>query len=372
MRWTAEQYIDMMTYNGHTRQMFCELFGLLIGLDEEWKNQGASKSELDLTDFGYDYVDVEHVGNTGAINTFAATTLEENDEFVISRDHLGRTVKLCKNAATIPLPLDFPVKDMESWLKIKPMFTFDESRIDRRHIGYCEEARLQGALISGSMPGGFDIVRELMGEEVGCLAYYEQPELIHNIMDTVSDTAYRVYETLSRDLTIDHLCVHEDMAGKSGPLVGPNIINEYIKPYYRRTWDMLHERGARLFSQDSDGNMNPVVDAFIDCGVNVFYPCEPAAGMDIVALRKKYGDKIAFKGGIDKHVLKKSKTDIKAELEYKLQPLMLTGGCVFALDHRIPNGVPLENYKFYVRMAREILGLEPYEDAEKVFRRMAF
>ena len=63
-------------------------------------------------------------------------------------------------------------------------------------------------------------------------------------------------------------------------------------------------------------------DSFIECGVNVFYPLEPAAGMDIVELRKKYGNKIAFKGGIDKHALRGTKEDIRKELEYKLQPLM--------------------------------------------------
>jgi uroporphyrinogen-III decarboxylase len=107
--------------------------------------------------------------------------------------------------------------------------------------------------------------------------------------------------------------------------------------------------------------MNPVMDAFIECGVNVFYPCEPAAGMDIVALRKKYGKKFAMIGGIDKHVLRASKEEIRKELEYKLQPIMRGGGVCFALDHRIPNGTPLENYRYYVKTTREILGIEDEE-----------
>lgn len=80
--------------------------------------------------------------------------------------------------------------------------------------------------------------------------------------------------------------------------------------------------------------------------------------MDIVALRKKYGNTIAFKGGLDKHILRSSKEDIRKELEYKLQPLMLEGGIAFGLDHRIPNGTPLDNYRYYVKTARELLGLE--------------
>ena len=52
--------------------------------------------------------------------------------------------------------------------------------------------------------------------------------------------------------------------------------------------------------------------------------------------------------------------------------IMLEGGIVFGLDHRIPNGTPLENYIFYINYAREKLGLEPYEKAEKGWGRMAF
>jgi uroporphyrinogen-III decarboxylase len=70
--------------------------------------------------------------------------------------------------------------------------------------------------------------------------------------------------------------------------------------------------------------------------------------MDVVKLRAQYGTRLAMYGGLDKHVLRRSQTEIVAELEYKLRPMIASGGCVLALDHRIPNGTPLENYRFYV------------------------
>jgi hypothetical protein len=51
---------------------------------------------------------------------------------------------------------------------------------------------------------------------------------------------------------------------------------------------------------------------------------------------------------------------------------MQEGGCVFALDHRIPNGTPLANYRYYVDAARELLGLPPVGGDEKGWARMAF
>ena len=118
--------------------------------------------------------------------------------------------------------------------------------------------------------------------------------------------------------------------------------------------------------------MNTVVDVFLESGINVMFPSEPAAGMDMVSLRQRYGRTLAFKGGIDKHVLRQDKAAIERELTYKLQPSMQAGGTVFGLDHRIPNGTPLANYRYYVDTAREILGLPSRRISGQGWQRMAF
>ena len=164
--------------------------------------------------------------------------------------------------------------------------------------------------------------------------------------------------------------VHEDFAGKSGPMVGPVQIRECFQPYYRKAWDLVSSRGARVFEQDTDGNINPVIPALLDCGLNSIYPMEPAAGMDIVEVRRTYGKRLGMRGGLDKHVLRESKEAIRRELEHKLVPEMLPG-CAFGLDHRIPNGTPIENYRYYVALGREMLGLPPLDPSRKGWARMA-
>ncbi|HBN86331.1 MAG TPA: hypothetical protein DDZ89_21105, partial [Clostridiales bacterium] len=77
-----------------------------------------------------------------------------------------------------------------------------------------------------------EIPRQLMGEETLCYAYYDQPELIHDIIDTLCDTTYQVMDTITDMVTVDHVLIHEDLAGKSGPLIGPSIMKEFINPYY--------------------------------------------------------------------------------------------------------------------------------------------
>jgi hypothetical protein len=53
--------------------------------------------------------------------------------------------------------------------------------------------------------------------------------------------------------------------------------------------------------------------------------------------------------------LRRTQAEIEAELEYKVPPMLASGGCMLALDHLVPNGVPLENYRFYLRKMWELL-----------------
>jgi uroporphyrinogen-III decarboxylase len=373
MQFRREEYLELMTFGNVERQMFVELFGPLIGLEDEWKAQGATQEEIDLVAFDWDYVPVVQCGgNTGFFGGQERTIVEETQEFIIERDELGRKVKLMKGFATISLPIEFPVKDMDSWLKIKPLLEFQEARIDWEAVERAKQLQAEGYFVVADIPGGFNIPRDLMGEETACLSYYLQPELMHDIIQTMAETSFRVLDRISDILQIDQLSVSEDLAGKSGPLIGPKEVETFIKPYFRRIWDSLSSKGTTLFNMDSDGNINPILDALLDCGINSMHPFEPMAGMDIVEIRKKYGKRLVMRGGIDKHVLRTDKDAIRKELEYKMQPLMQQGGMVFGLDHRIPNGTPLENYRYYVDLGREFLGLPPRNSCSKGWRRMAF
>ncbi len=353
------EYLDHMTFVSNERPLFTEIFGPLLGLKEEWESQGASPSELDFCAFRYR---CEGRGglpvNTGLNGGHPSRLIEETEEHKVWRDGLGRTMKLPKATATLALPLDYPVKTMDDWLAIKPWYQYSDDRLAQDWRGAARRHLEQDRVVCVSIPGGFDEPRQLLGDEALCLAYYEQPELVADILQTISDTAFKVLEQVTREVQVDLLSVHEDMAGKSGPLAGPAQIREFIAPYYRRIWDLLRERGARLFDQDSDGDMNPVLEAFVDAGVNCMHPMEPAANMDIVAVRERFGSRLAFYGGIDKHVLRRSRQEIVDELEYKIPLMVRSGGCVLALDHRIPNGTPLENYRFYISKAWEIMDRE--------------
>ena len=354
-----DEYLDHMTFQANRRPLFTEIFGPLIGLKEEWLAQGATESELDFSAFSYRCPAFGGVPvNLGWIGGPEPRVIEDNDHVQIYIDRMGRRMRRVKRAATLALPETYPVTCMADWLRVKPHYEFSESRFANDWQQTAQAHLDADRVLSVGMPGGYDQPRQLMGEENLALACYEEPELIDDILQTIGDTAVQVLERVGARVPIDQLKVHEDMAGRGGPMFGPNQVQRFIAPYYRRVWEAARRCGARVFDQDSDGDLRPIIPAFLDAGVNVMHPMEPAAGMDIVELRQTYGQRLAFYGGLDKHVLRRTQAEIEAELEYKLPPLIRTGGCMFGLDHRVPNGTPLANYHFYVDKVWQIMERE--------------
>lgn len=374
MRWTREQYLSLMTFGEFPRPMFLELFGPLLGLVDEWRAQGATDDEINLTTFDFDFVEtVGAGGNTWAMGLPETQLIEDTPTHRVELDGFGRRMMYDKRTATIALPMNFPVETMDDWLRFKPHFQWNEDRVNDEQIDRAIAAQQQGKLVRAGIPGAYDTVRNLMGEANAAMACYDQPELIHDILTTLRETAMAVYERVTDKLTIDQLSVHEDMAGKSGPLWGPNQMTEFARPYFRPVWDLLSSRGTVIFDMDTDGNVNAILDELIDCGINHLHPMEPAAGMDVVQVRQDYGKQLTFNGGIDKFAVRNgTKADIDRELEYKLRPELRDGGGIgFGLDHRIPDGTPLDNYRYYVDTARDMLGLPPRDGSSTGWARMA-
>ena len=160
-----EEYLDHMTFQRNDRPLLTEIFGPLVGLKEEWLDQGATPEELDFSAFRYRCPENAWVrANTGFAGPGRHEVLEETDEHEIYRDGLGRTMKLHKGVATLALPLDYPVRTEDDWLRLRPAFAFRE---DRLAPGWAETARADlaaGRVLGIGMPGAFAMPRELMGD----------------------------------------------------------------------------------------------------------------------------------------------------------------------------------------------------------------
>ena len=111
-----------------------------------------------------------------------------------------------------------------------------------------------------------------------------------------------------------------------------------------------------------DGIADEIVGRLKEVGVNFPWPLEVAAGMDGIALRKKFGKELILGGHIDKRAFIKGKDNLKQEVMSKVPYLCETGGFFPGLDHAIPPDVPFENFKYFINLLREIAGQDRLSD----------
>ena len=254
----------------------------------------------------------------------------------------------------MPQFLKFPVSNRRDWENIKwrldpasPERYPDWKEVRNR---YADRDFMLGLLICGA----YGLPRNLFGEEHLAYMYYDDPGLIHDIAEHWVEFYKGICDRTLPNLDIDCVYIWEDMAFKSGPLIGPNLFEEFMLPYYKEVIAHIRSYGIRHIMVDSDGNNWRLLDLFVEAGVNVFLPLEIAAAMEPVEIREKYGRKLVLWGGIDKRVLSKDKAAIEHELKRKVPQMIDSGGYIPGVDHTVPPDVPFENYKFYTELLREL------------------
>jgi uroporphyrinogen decarboxylase len=202
------------------------------------------------------------------------------------------------------------------------------------------------------------VLREWMGPEGLLYAFMDRPTLVHEMLEFYTSFLEQLLDRALRDVDIDYVSFSEDMAYKGGPFLSPTMFREFFFPRYYRLARLIRDHGVETFAVDSDGYPEPLVPLLLHAGVNCIHPCEVAAGMDVVELRKEYGTDLRLWCGIDKRALSQGEAAIDAELEARIPPMLETGGYIPQIDHSVPPDVPYENFCHYWERLRELSGGE--------------
>jgi len=125
-----------------------------------------------------------------------------------------------------------------------------------------------------------------------------------------------------------------------------------FKPEVARLGDFLR-RNKIDFWMHSDGAVGPLIDDFLDAGVQVLNPLEAKAGIDATELRQRYGKNLCLYGNIDATRMSGPQKVIEAELRRKI-PIARDGGYIFHSDHSCPPDVTLERYQWILNTARQM------------------
>jgi uroporphyrinogen-III decarboxylase len=96
------------------------------------------------------------------------------------------------------------------------------------------------------------------------------------------------------------------------------------------------------------GNATAIFDDLAECGIDAYQSLEVKAGLDVVELRKKYKNRLAFVGNIDvRDVLTGDKRSLERDVLRRLNAAK-GGGYIPMSDHSVPDNVPVENYDHYM------------------------
>ena len=144
----------------------------------------------------------------------------------------------------------------------------------------------------------------------------------------------------------------EDLGANSGPLFSPKSWDTLLGLHYARFGDFLRHHGID-FWMHSDGRIHSYLERLIDVGVQCLNPLQVQAGMDAVALRREFGDRLAFYGGISAQAMAGPRVELGAVLE-RIIPIARDGGYIMHSDHSVPPDVSFEQFCWLQKRAEEI------------------
>ena len=336
---------------------------------DRWIREGHVSKDTDLAAlFGFDPPGKYTLGGLGwceaeLIPRFDELVLEDRGEHELVQDFAGRAV-LCfkgRRSGFMPEYVDHPVKDMDSWERMIK-WRMDPKSPERRENAARDadralRAAARGHIVCQGVIGGYMYLRSLIGPFELLYKFHDDPALIHACMQTWFELADYVSAEHQKYVTFDELYFGEDICYKTGPLISPDMIREFLFPYYQQLIDNIKKRQidrARTlhFQIDTDGHAPPVIPLFLELGMDYMSPFEVAAGCDVVALREQYPE-LLMRGGIDKRVMAAGADAIDRELERIMPFMRRRGGYIPTSDHGVPEEVSFENYMHYRRRMLE-------------------
>jgi uroporphyrinogen decarboxylase len=156
---------------------------------------------------------------------------------------------------------------------------------------------------------------------------------------------------------VDAIWLGEDLGSQTSTLISPEDWRIRFKPRHKRMIEKLRRENPDLILiMHSDGAVAPLIDDFIEIGVDVYNPVQPnVPGSDPQELKDRYGKRISFFGGIDQQSLLPSGdiTQIRADIKQRISILAKDNGYLLAPAHILQPDVSVETIEAMIQAAQE-------------------
>ena len=301
-----------------------------------------------------------HIVNLMANLDAGEQLVEETESAKLVRDGNGALLRWLKDGSGAPEHVDFAVRDRRSWEEHIRPYLLDERSYERRlNFDSYRAVRAKCArderFMTCGVIGAFDRMSPVCGHEHLLAGMALDPDWVTEMADLYATLTVQLLEILfEREGLPDGLWVWDDLGFKHRPFMSPAMYRQMLYPAHKKLFDFAHGRGLPVVLH-CDGYVEALIPALIEAGINCLQPLEIKAGMDLLKLKKRFGEQIALIGGMDERVLETNdRRAVEAQLLEKLPAAMAGSGYVLQVDHSVSPLVNYETYRYFVERGLEI------------------
>ena len=315
-------------------------------------------------ELGFDHREFVNV-NFRFIPRYEEKVLEESERYEIIQNDRGiisralKEGKIGTQRMSMNEFIGWPISKPEDWQEVKkrlvPAIPQRYPKDIDQKIEQWKKRDYVLCFAHNCVIGGFFWrAREFMGIMNLSYAWYDWPDLMHEIMEYFADYVIETSKPVLDRLQVDYMTFNEDMSMKTGPLLSPETYKTFIFPHMKRVCDFFRSRGVRYIAVDTDGDPTLLIPMLLDAGMDTIWPIERASNVDPRVWRKKFGRSLRMWGGVDKRVLTQGPKQIKEHLR-EFIPLIEEGGFIPTVDHAVPPDVSWDNFRYYMEYKNYLL-----------------
>ena len=218
-------------------------------------------------------------------------------------------------------------------------FTVKEAGDEYPVVAWCHA----GSMFPYLVRGGIDKL---------ALDVYMDPSFAKRLIKVIAETNIEIAKNIL-DRGVDVLAESDDIADTKSLFFPPRLFREFFLPYIERLVKECRKRGIP-YMKHSDGNLYPLLDDFVEIGVNGLHPIEPGA-MDLADVKQRYGDKLFLRGNVDcMYVLPfGGEEDVRRDVRRCIDAAAEGGGFILADSNSMHSNVKTENIWIMVDEARK-------------------
>jgi uroporphyrinogen decarboxylase len=200
---------------------------------------------------------------------------------------------------------------------------------------------------------GFSDMRDLLGYEAALMSMLLEPIHFSDLLQRSVEYNLRLAEIARARYGSEIVATTDDVAVATGMLMRPATYFELIGPKFCQAIQGYKDLGY-LCIKHCDGNVDAVIDYWIEAGIDCLDPIDPGGGYTMAAMKEKVGDKICLKGNVDctGPLCDGSAEQVAEEVRECILAGGQGGGLIVSSSNTIHRGVNPENYRTMIESIR--------------------